>query len=1076
MSGDYSRMTHDALKRYSALLLQQGRVLLDSDFNELVDILRERVDKLSLDAMGNPGIPYLTNPDAFLITLAGGPTDLVVTPGRIYVDGLMAEVFEGESFSYLGQPFLPDPPPLPAGDAAVYLTVWEEELTWVEAPSLLDPALGGVDTTTRRRTIVQLFAEEVEAAQCGIDVGPPPSAGRLTTRAVAPPAPDDPCILPPVSGYRGLENRLYRVEVHDGGPLGTARFKWSRDNGSIQVPVERLAAAGPQSLLGVPRIGRDPVMRFFPGDWVTVTDDHREWMDEPGEMARVVDIDEADGTITLDRDITGLGRPFGADAAALALRHTRLQKWDQSAATDPTIDGDGLIATAAGPIALDGAGIELSFSTDPAGGAFRRGDYWLFWARTATASIEELTDAAPRGIVRHHVQLAAAVGLGGANAVLTDCRPGQPEAGESCCTMVVHPGESIQAAIDALPPQGGCVCLKAGVHPVPGTIDLNRANVHLHGESPGAILQGAAPLLSLGTAASGIRIEMVEFVGRVSDVAGGAILIAGGAEDLGITDCRFSPFPGTFGGIAMLLTRVDYARISGNTIIDTDFGVVFNGLCTFPVIEDNTMLFGIDGDTVGAATGIWIAGTSSACRIEDNVIFGAFQGIVINDAPFEAPYSDAASSSVSDNIILVGTLQREGTDAEIGIDAAADFTLVTGNNVFLLGARGIAIRATGSGSIVSHNMIGSAGREQSAGIGIQIGHAGEEDTKLVANGNVVSENQIAGELSGIAAFGASATVVSGNSILCRPASATIGIIAVEAPLLRVERNRIATADVGILGSDGRNTLIEGNDMIGCRLGAAVISDLRASLRNNRVGAATLGGLFGAQLLGRTEFSGNQIVGAGSGLPLAIGIGALLVVGEWHVASNEVTDTGIDEGGEFGGPRAFGIFGLLVLQARIESNLVTYSDVFGLDPAREDRALWLLGIVEYSVNFGEFEFVFGYPAQILGNKFAGAGASALVELGAFDLTDTLSIRYEDVMFSNNHCLHLSGAGDKSSATVVLTGRRASVGGNQVKATSPGFPSFDFNGMTGPFFGNTCSGPALNYTPFTPSSDGIHNLVQ
>ena len=258
MSGDYSRITHDALRRYSAVLMQQGRVLLDADFNELVDILSERIGKLSYDALGNPGLPLLTNPDAFLVThVPGPPEDLALTPGRIYLDFLMAEIFEDEAFTYLGQPFYPDPPALPVGNAAIYLEIYEEELTWVEAP-LLDPALGGVDTTTRRRTVFRLHADEVDAGVCGLDVGDPPSAGRLTSRAVAPPAPDDPCILPPVSGYRGLENRLYRVEVHEGGPLGTARFKWSRNNNSIVSPVLSITPGGGQTALEVVRIGRDP--------------------------------------------------------------------------------------------------------------------------------------------------------------------------------------------------------------------------------------------------------------------------------------------------------------------------------------------------------------------------------------------------------------------------------------------------------------------------------------------------------------------------------------------------------------------------------------------------------------------------------------------------------------------------------------------------------------------------------------------------------------------------------------------------------------------------------------------------
>ena len=145
MSGDYSRFTHDALQRYSALLLQQGRVLLDADFNEHVAIIKERIEKLSLDAMGNPGIPLLTNPDAFQVALVpGAPLDLALTPGRIYLDGLMAEIFEGETVTYLGQPFVPDPPPLPVGDAAIYLeAVWADPK--VDVFRIGDPSPGPPD-------------------------------------------------------------------------------------------------------------------------------------------------------------------------------------------------------------------------------------------------------------------------------------------------------------------------------------------------------------------------------------------------------------------------------------------------------------------------------------------------------------------------------------------------------------------------------------------------------------------------------------------------------------------------------------------------------------------------------------------------------------------------------------------------------------------------------------------------------------------------------------------------------------------------------------------------------------------
>ena len=242
MPGDYTRFTFDPSKRYAGVRMQQGRVQLDSDWNEEIAILERRLRTLAHDVLGPVGLPVLTPPDAFVIGLiAGPPRDLSIEPGRLYVEGRLAEAFAEETPTYLQQPFLPDPPPLPAsGDVVVYLDLWEREVTYVEDPELLDVALGGADTTTRTQAVWQVKLAAVDAARCGMVVGDPPSAGRRTTEAIAPPAPDDPCILPPQGGYRGLENRLYRVEIHEGGPLGTARFKWSRDNASLMVAVERI--------------------------------------------------------------------------------------------------------------------------------------------------------------------------------------------------------------------------------------------------------------------------------------------------------------------------------------------------------------------------------------------------------------------------------------------------------------------------------------------------------------------------------------------------------------------------------------------------------------------------------------------------------------------------------------------------------------------------------------------------------------------------------------------------------------------------------------------------------------------
>lgn len=1075
MSGDYSRINPHEAFRHSALWTQQGRVLLDSDFNEMVEILKTRIEKLSLDAMGNPGIPFLTNPDAFLVTLLAGPTDLALAPGRIYVDGLMAEIFESEAVTYLGQPFFPDPPALPAGDAAVYLELWEEELTWVEAPYLLDPALGGVDTTTRKRVVFQLHADAVEVGECGLEVGEPPSAGRLTTRAIAVPTPDDPCVLPPANGYRGLENRLYRIDIHDGGPLGTARFKWSRDNGSIVSPVRQMADGGGRTVLTVNRIGRDPVLRFISGDWVTVTDDHREWMDEPGEMAQVFDTDEAAGTITLDRAIPGVGaRAFGNNPGELGERHTRIQKWDQTGDTN-VVDGEGLIATGAAPVAIDdaGVGIEITLSTDPAAGQFRRGDYWVFWARTATAEIEELTDAPPRGIIRHYVQLAAVNGLGGANPALTDCRP-QDEPGEGgCCTVVVRPGESIQAAIDSLPPQGGCICIKAGVHPVPATLSLNRANVHMHGESPGAILQGAAPLLQIGTSAFGIRIEMLDFVGRVPQQGPGAIVAMAGATDVTVEDCRIAPFPETFGGTGIQIVRTDRARIVGNAILNTDFGITVTGLSAMPAIESNAMLFGIGRDANPASTGIWIASNPSAAHIEDNLILGAHHGIAVNDNPFGVPVSGSTSTLIANNAILTSALQGEGDGRARGIDTAAGLSTVKGNRIAVFAPAGTGIRVTGSGSTVIDNKVTALQQSRLPAFGIQIGY--ENEGGGLAAGIRVAENQLSGTLTGIVITQATGATVDGNTVAAVEAVPVFGILSLDAPAQRLTGNRIAGAFVGIGTNLGRESRIEGNDVFGGVGGILLQRDWRPSLSGNRLDACRGFGAISTLIVGRTECTGNRIVNAGYAVARSIGLGAFLILGEWHVEANEVLDTGEAPDGQAASNQAWGIWGDLIMQASIENNLVSYSDALTRDVAREDRALMLRGLLEFRILLGRAEVVFGFPVQILGNRFIGNGASALVELAQLQISDTLRLRFERVFFSDNYCLHVSGQPDDNLATVVLVGRGCTVTGNQVKAMVPGFFSFDFNGMRGPFADNIMSGGALAYAPFPPAPDGQNNFI-
>jgi hypothetical protein len=57
MKGDFSRDNFKPKKNYSSVRLQQGRVLLDADWNEQVDIQRHRQQQALRDIIGYAGGP-----------------------------------------------------------------------------------------------------------------------------------------------------------------------------------------------------------------------------------------------------------------------------------------------------------------------------------------------------------------------------------------------------------------------------------------------------------------------------------------------------------------------------------------------------------------------------------------------------------------------------------------------------------------------------------------------------------------------------------------------------------------------------------------------------------------------------------------------------------------------------------------------------------------------------------------------------------------------------------------------------------------------------------------------------------
>jgi hypothetical protein len=419
MSGDYSRTRFQPGKHYQGVLRQQGRVDLDADWNEYVDLQDRRWRAESIDIMGRSGVSSET-PNAFQVKNLA--SQLAVGPGRIYVDGYVAENHGGAlQFNPVleeqyGTSFLPVAA-FPTGPSLVYLDVWCREVTHLQDPELIEPAVN-VETTTRYQTAWQVRVLPL-AATGSINCQTPladvpgwparhlPSTARLTTTTVATAPEADPCLIAPTGGYRGLENHLYRVEVHE--VTGTeVRLKWSRENGSVACAVLNVEHAGTTTTLQVDSLGRDEILSFKNGNWVEIRADRDEFDGGAGVM-RQVTVNPDTNQLIVTPPLDSVLFPNGQVAAD---KHVRAIRWDQSGSG---LTNEGLITvTAAKPSFVLEYGIQSTL--DGLNGA-RVGDHWCFAARTAESDIERLEQAPPHGV--HHFCKLAIVE---ADGTIQDCR------------------------------------------------------------------------------------------------------------------------------------------------------------------------------------------------------------------------------------------------------------------------------------------------------------------------------------------------------------------------------------------------------------------------------------------------------------------------------------------------------------------------------------------------------------------------------------------------------------------------------------------------------------------------------
>jgi len=188
----------------------------------------------------------------------------------------------------------------------VELQVWQRLVTALDDSCLLESALGQADTTARLQTVWRVVASPVSMLVKRSSAEELTLVKRSSALEVEKPGKlcatlgntGDDCSCQPIppAGYQGLENQLYRVEIHQGGDETTATFKWSRENASIVAAITGSSTVNGQTVLFVDSLGRDANLGFAANQWVEIADDSNEFGDtpnQPGQLWQIASVSAA---------------------------------------------------------------------------------------------------------------------------------------------------------------------------------------------------------------------------------------------------------------------------------------------------------------------------------------------------------------------------------------------------------------------------------------------------------------------------------------------------------------------------------------------------------------------------------------------------------------------------------------------------------------------------------------------------------------------------------------------------------------------------------------------------------------
>lgn len=481
---DISRVDFDPRKHYTSVRMQQGRVLLDDDWNENERIDKEQQRRTQIDIIG----PYGSPDDGFKIQnpviTGGGLLDFTILPGTLYVGGLRLEQDAPETFlqqkDWLQHTPGPDTISVERYDLVI-IEAWEQPVSAIEDNALFEKALGGPDTTTRLRNMRKLRLykgvgnvscedawekfkkdhpdindEHERLTDAILQVTFPPNSGTA----------NDLCAPSDIAGYLGAENQTIRVQLTSSNTL-----TWGFNNAAPLyraklLDTNRIALeTAPKDAYHWPAINK--VVEILP--WSAELSNGEKVATMSGHMSKVatLDPDPEKMEFTLQTPITLPVADFGKGWDGQTPDYVYVRFWERG---DDKSDPAEISFTTGSPVLLGNTGIAVTIT----GTQLRKEDFWTISVRPETPDLVVPWSLQQSGIPPHGIRrffapvgiirwLVTAANLSG--TVVEDCRkPFKPLTEIGTC-IVVHPGQDIQAIVDRFKPgQDICLCFKNGTY------------------------------------------------------------------------------------------------------------------------------------------------------------------------------------------------------------------------------------------------------------------------------------------------------------------------------------------------------------------------------------------------------------------------------------------------------------------------------------------------------------------------------------------------------------------------------------------------------------------------------------